>query len=527
MCFMDIDHLLKDKRNMQDMRIILKMAVWLLTGLPLLLQGQANDWKTWIEEWRQAYHVPGMSVGIIEKGEVIFTEGFGVLEEGRKEKADENTLYSIASNTKAFISASIATLVKEGKISWDDKVRQYLPYFELYDPCVSEMMTIRDLLCHRSGLGTFSGDVIWYRSEYTAEEVVQRVAELPNEYEFRNGYGYSNVMYLAAGEVIRAVTGKSWAQYVQDNFLTPLSMNRTITSTDAIPATSNVATPHKPEGQNNNPIPWVNWDNMGAAGGIISSVADMTKWMQFQLQHGINGKDTLFALSDQQAMWTPHVSFQVSDRAREFFGNRNFNGYGLGWSTTEYFGHQMVSHTGGYDGMYSAVVLLPSDQIGVVVLTNSMSGIGMGLSYEILDKLLKLPQKDWKERGINQDKAHWDGRATRIKERTDAREQGTTPSMTVEQISGLYRCPMFGDIRISTEGKQLVIDFVRSPTLKATLTHWHNDTYQLNWTEEQAWFEFGTVQIEQDNNGSPRALRFDVPNDDIFFEEIKAVRVSP
>jgi CubicO group peptidase (beta-lactamase class C family) len=389
------------------------------------------------------------------------------------------------------------------------------------------MMTIRDLLCHRSGLGTFSGDVIWYRSEYTAEEVVKRTAELPNEFEFRNGFGYSNVMYLAAGEVIRAVTGKTWAQYVQQKFLDPLGMNRTITSTNAIPSIGNVATPHKPEGQANNPIPWVNWDNMGAAGGIISSVSDMTKWLQFQLQHGIIGTDTVFTTTDQRTMWTPQVSFPVGDKAREFYGNRNFNGYGLGWSTTEYFGHQMVSHTGGYDGMYSAVVLLPADQTGVVVLTNSMTSIGMNLCYEVLDKLLRLPQKDWKERGVSQDKAHWNGRAARIKERTDAREKGTTPSMSVTQITGLYRCPMFGDINIRNVDGQLMIDFVRSPDLKAKLTHWHNDTYQLEWVEEQAWFEFGTVQVEQDNNGSPRALRFDVPNDDIFFEEIKAVRLNP
>ena len=507
-------------------RITFRIILCLCISFPWHAHGQVSDWSAWIEDWRKAYNVPGMSVGIIDNGQVIFTDGFGILEEGKNQKADENTLYSIASNTKAFISASMATLIKEGKISWDDKVRTYLPYFELYDPCVSEMMTIRDLLCHRSGLGTFSGDVIWYRSMYTAEEVVRKAAELPNEFEFRNGYGYSNVMYLAAGEIIRAVTGKPWSQYVQEKFLTPLEMTRTITSTNDIPRTTNVASPHKPEDEGNNPIPWVNWDNMGAAGGIISSVADMTKWMMFQLHRGIVHDDTLFNAAEQRTMWTPHVNFPVGDKTREFYGNRHFNGYGLGWSTTEYFGHQMVSHTGGYDGMYSAVVMLPADQIGVVVLTNSMSGIGMNLSYEIFDKLLQLPQKDWKARGIQQDKAHWADRAGRIKERSDARDKNVQPTMTAEQIEGLYRCPMFGDIRILREGSQVYIDFVKSPDLKARLSHWHKDTYQMNWMEEQAWFEFGTVQIEQDNNGKPRALRFDVPNDDIFFEEINAVRVE-
>lgn len=508
--------------------IIKNIAGILLLSMQMsVITAQDTDWKPMIESWRVAYNTPGMSVGIIRNGEVIFVDGFGVLEEGKAEKADKNTLYSIASNTKAFISASIATLVSEGKMNWDDRVQKYLPYFELYDPCVSEMMTVRDLLCHRSGLGTFSGDVVWYRSNYTAEEVVKRVAELPQEFEFRNGFGYSNVMYLAAGEVIHAVTGKSWADYVREKFLVPLDMDRTITSTNDIATNSNVATPHKPEGDMSNPIDWVNWDNMGAAGGIISSAEDMIKWMQFQLNNGINGKDTLFTKWEQTTMWTPHVNYPVSDRAREVYGGRNFNGYGLGWGTTEYHGKQMVSHTGGYDGMYSAVTMLPTEKTGVVVLTNTMDGIGTLLSYEIIDKLLGLPQQDWKNRGLNQDKGHWAGRAARIKERTDARIIGTKPSMDIAAISGLYRCPLFGDIRILEENGKLTIDFVHSPQLKARLSHWHNDTYQMEWIEEQAWFEFGTVQIQKDNNGQPSGLLFDVPNDDIFFEEIKAVRVTP
>jgi CubicO group peptidase (beta-lactamase class C family) len=367
---------------------------------------------------------------------------------------------------------------------------------------------------------------VWYRSNYTAEEVVKRVAELPQAFEYRSGFGYSNVMFLAAGEVIRAVTGQSWAQYVRETFLVPLEMNRTITSTDTIAKTSNVATPHKPEGDINNPIPWVNWDNMGAAGGIISSAEDMLKWLRFQLNNGIIGTDTLFTKAQQMTMWTTHVNYPVSDQAREFYGGRNFNGYGLGWGTTEYNGKQMISHTGGYDGMYSAVTLLPTEKIGVVVLTNSMDGIGTMLCYEIIDKLLGLPQKDWKARGVSQDKAHWENRFARIKQRTDARMEGTQPSMSNAVIAGLYRCPLYGDINITEEKGKLTINFVNSPNLKARLSHWHYDTYKLDWLEEQAWFEFGTVQIEKDNNGKPNGLLFDVPNDDIFFEEIKAVRVA-
>jgi len=491
-----------------------------------ILFSQDPDWNAMIESWRKEYHVPGMSVGIIKDGKIILSEGYGVIEEGKSTPVDGNTLFAIASNTKAFISASLARLVSEGKLKWDDKVKMYLPYFELYDPCVSEMMTVRDLLCHRSGLGTFSGDVIWYRSEYTPEEVLKHVASLPSHYEFRNGYGYSNVMFIAAGEVIRKITGQSWDEYVKENFLAPLHMNRSITTTRVIPSTKNVAIPHKPEGNKETPIDWVEWNNVGAAGGIISSSDDMLKWMSMQLNHGIIGTDTFFSASSQTTMWTPQNSFTVSAKAHEIY-NRNFNAYGLGWGLADYQGHLVVSHTGGYDGMYSSVTMLPNDDIGVVVLTNSMHSIGPMLSYEIIDKILGLPQNDWEERGLKQDSSTWANKARRIQERMNAHQLGTTPTMTFDEISGLYRDKVYGDISIKQEQGQLMIEFKASPELSAKLTHWHYDVYQINWVKPQAWFSFGTVQFLKDNNGKPDKLLFDIPNDDIFFEEINAVRINP
>jgi hypothetical protein len=222
-------------------------------------------------------------------------------------------------------------------------------------------------------------------------------------------------------------------------------------------------------------------------------------------------------------MWTTQNSFPVSTRSHELYG-RNFSGYGLAWSLNEYKGHFVASHTGGYDGMYSSVYLLPYDNIGIVVLTNSMHSIGPMLTFEILDKLLGNPSTDWKDRGLKQDAAGFEDRAARIKVRTDAHKTGTTPSMTAQQISGLYHDMLYGDIRISESDQKLFIDFLSSPGLKAELTHWHYDTYRINWIKDQAWFDFGTVQILKDNNGKASGLQFDVPNDDIFFEEIKSVR---
>jgi CubicO group peptidase (beta-lactamase class C family) len=490
------------------------------------VNAQEVNWDQLIDTWRKDFHVPGMSVGIIKDGKVVLSNGYGVLKNGDNAKVDGSTLFSIASNTKAFITASLAKLVEEGKLKWDDKVKKYLPYFELYDPCVSEMMTIRDLLCHRSGLGTYSGDVIWYRSEYTPEEIIQRVAVIPRQFEFRSGFGYSNVMFIAAGEVIRKVSGKKWDEFVKDNFLKPLHMNRTLTSTNDLPSTSDIANPHKPEGDHETPVDWVNWDNVGAAGGIISSSDDMLKWISMQLDHGIVGTDTFFSNASQTTMWTLHNNYTVSARAHEVYG-RNFSGYGLGWGLNDYQGNFVVSHTGGYDGMYSSVMLLPYRHIGIVVLTNSMHSIGTMLSYEIIDKLLGLPQNDWETRGLKQDAAAWQSKADRVNMRVNARHPDTKPNLNADEISGLYRDPMYGDISIINQQGQLMIDFKSSPDLKARLIHWQYDVYKLDWLKPQPWFSFGTVQILMDNNGKPNKLLFDVPNDDIFFEEIKAVRLSP
>ena len=176
--------------------------------------------------------------------------------------------------------------------------------------------------------------------------------------------------------------------------------------------------------------------------------------------------------------------------------------------------------------MYSAVVMLPTEKIGIVVLTNTMRSISTNIAYEIIDKLLRLPPGEWKERGIRQDIDYQADRNGRVKQRLDARVTNTTPSLTKADIAGLYRAPMYGDIRIAEENGELVIDFVQAPELKAKLTHWHYDTYRIEWIKSQSWFNFGTVQINKDNNNDPISLSFDVPNDDIFFEEIHADRVE-
>lgn len=478
---------------------------WLSAQTPVEIRAAA-------EAALKAYDVPGFALGVIKDGEVVLAEGFGTRTAGKKEPVDEHTLFAIASNTKAFVSTSIVKLHLEDKLDLDAPVRDYLPYFRVYDDYVSNHMMVRDLLCHRAGLGTFSGDVIWYKSALNAEQVIRQIRYLPQAYEWRAGYGYSNLMFITAGEVIRTVTGKSWAEYVRENFLAPAGMERTQTSVTPLAKMDNVATPHLSR-HDNQPIPYVNWDNMGAAGGIVSSAQDMLQWMNVQMNDGqMNGKE-IFPTKLTDITWLPH---------NPLAGGTSFTSAGLGWFLRMREGHRLVNHGGGYDGMYSQVMMAPDDKLGVVVLTNSMTGLSSALANYIINSYLGISTEEWLEKSIERQKTgdeEWD---QRHQSRLDARVMDTKASLPLDGYTGTYDDPMFGEIEISLADGQLQLGFTGAPQLNATLSHWHYDTWLIEWKETHAWFDFGTVQFTLDNNRKVTGLRFDVPNDDIFFHEIEA-----
>lgn len=473
----------------------------------------------YIEQARQDWNVPGMAIAIVKDGEIVLSKGYGVKELGKKDKVDNNTQFAIASNSKAFVASCIAKLVEDGKLSWKDKVQDYLPYFSLYgNQYVSAEVTVEDLLCHRVGLGTFSGDVIWYKSEKTPEEIIKRAAYVPEVYRYRDGYGYTNLMFIVAGEVIRAVTGKPWEDYVNENFIDPLGMNNTVISISDL--SDNAATPHKPTLENGTiPGPWASWDNSSAAGGIISSSSDMAKWMIMNLNGGEWDGKRYIAKEQQNLLWTPHNNFKLSEGSKESLPGRHFAGYGLGWSVMDYHGNLAVSHGGGYDGMYSRVFMIPDMELGIVVLTNTMEGISTPVAYYIANQYLQKDTRDWSAEYLERARSR-NGHKDDVEERRSKRVSGTKPSVDPSLFDGVYYDPMFGDITITQDGEAFRIEFADAPKLSATLEHWHYDTYEIKWDEEHAWFDFGTVSFELDNNLEVDGIEFDVPNGDIFFHEL-------
>ncbi|HEY0385993.1 MAG TPA: serine hydrolase domain-containing protein, partial [Pyrinomonadaceae bacterium] len=326
-------------------RIRLSLLFMLLLFAPIGLQAQTSDATARLKEIDEYanrvmrdWHVPGFAMAIVKDDRVIFAKGYGVRELGKSAPVDEHTLFAIASNTKAFTAAALATLVDEGKIRWDDPATKYLPGFQLYDPYVTREMTVRDLISHRSGLATFGGDLLWYDTTYNRDEILRRIRYLKPTSSFRSKYGYQNIMFLAAGQIVAAVTGKSWDDYVRERFLVPLGMTTTTTSVTAFKSTDNVASPHNELDGKLRVVRYSNVDGVGPAAGLNSNVAEMAEWLRLQLGRGKYGGRQFFSTAVSREMWSPQTIVPISEAGEKFNPSRHFNTYGLGWFVSDYRG---------------------------------------------------------------------------------------------------------------------------------------------------------------------------------------------
>lgn len=480
-----------------------------------------------IEAARVEWQVPGLAVAIVKDDQILLSKGYGMKRVDTSEAVDADTLFAIASNSKAFTAAALAMLVDEGKVSWDDPVSKYLPYFRLKDPLASGDIRVRDLLCHRSGLGTFSGDLLWWGTPYTPKEILQRAAQLEPAAPFRADYGYSNLMFLAAGEVIEAASGQKWSDFISERILKPLEMDRTITSVRDLVAQENYATPHKTLRDSSKPIAWMNWDSMAAAGGVISSSDDMSAWLRAQLRGGelANGK-RLFSDKGAHEMFQAQIAMKLPAKPSARFPSTHFRAYGLGWALSDYKGNKVVGHGGGYDGMYSQVLLVPEQKLGVVVLTNSMTSISSLLAYRAVDLFLGGESKNWSSESLKQFRKSREEFDNNISKAITAVAKNTTPSHPPQDYAGKFRCPMYGDAEVVVENDKLVLKLLPYPDLVGDLEHLHYDTFVIRWRKEFAWFGAGTAHFVANAKGEFTDIALDVPNEDLWFYEIKLKRIE-
>ena len=500
----------------------------LLLNLPLSYSQQAGkidlqELDSYIEESRKNWEIPGMTIAIVKDNKVVFARGYGIRNIETGEAVDTNTLFGIASNTKAMTSAALAILVDEGELSWDDKVQDYLPWFQLYNPYVSAEMTIRDLLCHRSGLKTFSGDLIWYGSTHSRNDIIRRARFLKPTFGFRDGYGYSNIMFLTAGQIIEATTGTTWDEFIEKRIFDPLGMHHTNTTIRDFGKNKNIVMGHVKKDSSQAPIPWVNWDNIAPAGAVNSCVSDMSKWIILQLNKGTINGQKIYSQKESIEMWTVQNPFKVSDASSKIWPSKHFSGYGLGWSLYDYHGRKVITHGGGLDGQISRVVLVPEENLGIVILTNSINSLPTYLTYEILDRYFSADEKDWSSWGLKRAQSSEKRKKEQIKEEEENHIINTSPSLELEEFTGTYSGKLYGDARLTLEQDQLVVYFIPTPDFVGKLTHWQYNTFKIKLINTPG-LPSGKVQFILDENGKVAEMKINIPNPDFDFTELKFLK---
>ena len=395
------------------------------------------------------------------------------------------------------------------------------------DPYVTREITVLDLVCHRSGMDTFSGDLLWYDTNYNADEIVHRIRYLKPVSSFRSRYGYQNLMFITAGKIIEKVSGQTWAEFMQSRILEPLGMDRTTTSTTK--KAENVALPHNESGGNGlRSLSLGNVDNCWGACGLNSSVNDLAKWMRLQLNRGKHDNRQLISSSQVWKMWQANTAIPLSQAATRQSPTRHFQAYGLGFFLYDFHGKKIVSHGGGLDGMISQLAIVPEEKLGVVVLTNSETSASSYIRDRVLECFLGAEDRiDNSGLALARKSLSEIARENANKKIDQSRIKDTSPSLPFDQFAGTYRSQLYGDVSIKIENEKLVLQLGPAPNFVADLTHWHLNTFELKWRDTVKYdFPRGFINFTIDKNGKPKQLIIDQPNSDFWFYELDLFRVD-
>lgn len=436
------------------------------------------------------WQIPGLAIAIVKDGKVVVSKGYGVRElpgsrSTRNEPVDENTLFLIASNSKLFTGTALAKLEDEKKLSLNDKVTKYLPDYKLYDPAATQLVTIRDLLCHRLGTKTFQGDFTFWDTNLSRAEIINRMRLLKPEGQFRQDYGYCNSAFVTAGEIIPKVTGQSWEQYVEANIVKPLGMTNTYMLTAGAESRTNIARPYtnsfSPAGQLVR-LPYDYIDNLAPAGSMVSCVKDLSKWLMMQLDSGrFDGKRIL-----------PWSVVQKTRDANVLTGSRksgvfptHFRAYGLGLFMTDYAGRQAYWHTGGAFGFVTNTCFVPEENLAITILTNQDNqNFFEALRYQILDAYLGVPYTDRSKFYLSVIKPETKKQEEELKALAGRVAKKNKPTLPLSAYSGTFRHELYGTISITPDGDALKISFQHHPTLSARLDYMDDNAFRMTYSNQ-------------------------------------------
>jgi CubicO group peptidase (beta-lactamase class C family) len=442
-----------------------------------------------------AFSVPGVAVGIVKDGKLVFAKGYGVRELAHPERVDADTRFAIGSNTKAFTTAALAILVDEGKLHWDGRVIDYLPDFRMADPYVTREFTVRDLLTHRSGLGLGAGDLLFVtNTDFTRQDVVRALRHLKPVTSFRSQFAYDNLLYVVAGEVIVVASGKSWEDFVSTRLLQPLGMADCAVSVERLRDKTNIAAPHSlVEGKLTTVAP-LGLALVAPAGAIQCSINGMAKWVNAQLAHGKAADGTtVFSAAQSEEMWTPQTILPSRGKEAELT-RAHFAAYGLGWGLQDFDGYKRVSHNGGVPGMVTHVSMIPELNLGVVVLTNQQEDLALTvIASQILEAYAGAPSHDWV--------ALASAANAKRAEAISKADQAIAPSAAVTSFdlgpyAGRFADPWRGGADITRDGKGLRLTFSHTKDLSGALVPLTPSVFVVHWDDRSlnadAYLRFNT-----------------------------------
>ncbi|HVZ56260.1 MAG TPA: serine hydrolase [Chitinophagaceae bacterium] len=483
--------------------LILRVG-WLLLPLPLCSQTPSfltDSLDQYIERGMKLWQIPGLAIAVVKDGKVVVMKGYGVREAGKPDKVDENTLFIIASNSKLFTGTSLAKLEYDKKLSLNDKVTQYIPWFRLYDSNVTRMVNIRDLMSHRLGTRTFQGDFTFWDSNLPKDSIIWKMRYLKPALQFRQDFGYCNSAFLVAGQVLHAVTGQTWEDYVRENILQPLGMSQTYTSTEGIARRPDVARPHNNLYSGLTVIPYDQVDNLGPATSMVSCVRDLSKWLLFQLDSG--------RYEGRQVM--PWAVLQKTRDANTVIGSRksaafpmHLRMYGLGVFMTDYAGRQVFWHTGGAFGMVTNVCFIPEERLGITILTNNDNqSFFEALRYQIMDAYLGVPYTDRSQYQYGfflQGKKQTERDVAALAERVARKNH---PEISLDAFTGDYFNTLYGKVTLVRNGEALICNFEHHPSLHGYLEYMDNNTFRMTYSN----IAYGIYPVKFTiANGKPAAL---------------------
>lgn len=477
----------------------------------------ADDIRQTAQNALSAFNIPGLAVVAVKDGDVILAEGFGVRDIQTNEPVTADTLFGVASHTKAFTATAMALLVEQGTLDWDDKVIQYIPEFRLADPAVSADVTIRDLLSHRTGLGLGAGDLmIWPNTDKTISDILASIPHLPLASGLRERYAYNNIMYVVAGEVIARASGLPYADFVQQHLLQPMGMDNTVIGYSQVPAAvTNLAigTIEKDGTLHRFPLDYL--EDFAAAGAMLSSANDFAQWLLVQTNQGKTAEGTtIFSERTQQHLW--HTVMPLTVPASAAANGSQFRAYGLGWFVKNEFGVKQIYHSGGILGMLSLTTIIPEHRFAITVMSNQQAfGALTAITQEAIEDLLALPDRDW----LAEEQEKYQQSMQEKAEFTVTTPADIRAPLSLERYAGTYHDDWYGDVVITHQTDGLRIAFAHTPLLTGSLHHYNGDTFIVYWDEPlleaDAFIDF---TVTRDNRVTDARLEAIAPFTDFSFD---------